>query len=184
MNKRFKKGDAVVYCPGYTEDIGRVADAADDNNTYVCFTSGCTAAACPDKFLRPATVEEAAKAAAIGIGYHRFDDYCPKFDSAACMIYCPDKEKPMDAMNKAFKRNLASGITAVGRMLGYDGVYNENDCSCRFDVFPACGDICNGRFGYVCHRYDCTQEDACVSADSVCPDDCEFFERRQDLELD
>ena len=87
-------------------------------------------------------------------------------------------------LQEAFERGLASGIAAVGRTLGYDGVCNENDCACLFDVFPACGDICNGRFGHACGRLDCEQNGTCVSANGVCPDDCEFFERRQDWELD
>ena len=81
--RSFRKGDVVAYCPGYaTECIGRVAGPANDLNTFVCYTSGCTAAKTPIS---------AAMAAEMGIGHHRFDEECPDYSEGCCAAYCPEK---------------------------------------------------------------------------------------------
>lgn len=78
-----------------------------------------------------------------------------------------------------FQDGLTEGIKALGVTLGYNGVCCDY-CSCELDVFPACGDICNGKYGYSCHRFDC-ENTGCVSEDGCCPDDCEEFQLKKGL---
>ena len=79
---RYNFGDWVVCDLGYKREIGRVTECG-DRNAFVCFHLGCTAASTPLSILRPATDDEVAQAPA-GIGYHRFDDACPKRNDACC----------------------------------------------------------------------------------------------------
>ena len=76
----FAFGDWVIYDPGYKKEIGRVTE---DNGEYVgvCYHLGCTAAFTSKQYLRPATEAE-IQTARHGIGFHRFDAYCP--DAKAC----------------------------------------------------------------------------------------------------
>lgn len=80
----FKRGDWVVYDPGYTQDIGRVWEDRGDK-VFVCYHFGCTAAASPKYYLSlydpdkyPDLVPDAR------IGFHRFDRSCPYYDSSVC----------------------------------------------------------------------------------------------------
>lgn len=73
--KTFNFGDWVIYDPGYKQEIGRVTlDLG--KRAYVCYDMGCTAASTLKEHLRHATKEE-IKSAPDGIGFHRFDFYCP-----------------------------------------------------------------------------------------------------------
>lgn len=80
----FKFGDWVMYDPGYVTQVGRVASVSGDN-VYVCYHNGCTASNTPADLLRPATDAEVANASA-GIGFHRFDEYCPKRMEDVCYM--------------------------------------------------------------------------------------------------
>ena len=92
--KRIRFGDWVVYDPGYTQDIGRAVEFSDDGEiTWVCFSTGCTAASCASRYLRLATEDEIAKADK-GIGFHRFDEFCPEYDDACC-AHCRAKRTPV-----------------------------------------------------------------------------------------
>lgn len=71
----FNFGDWVIYDAGYKQNIGRVTEDR-DRFVFVCYNKGCTAANTPKLYLRHATKEE-IKAAPDGIGFHRFDSYCP-----------------------------------------------------------------------------------------------------------
>lgn len=71
----FNFGDWVVYDPGYKQEIGRVTEDR-GKSVHVCYNKGCTAASTPKQYLRHATKEE-IKTASDGIGFHRFDSYCP-----------------------------------------------------------------------------------------------------------
>lgn len=69
-------GDWVVYDPGYKEpEIGRATEDKGDS-VFVCYHTGCTAASTYKKSLRRATEAEILEAPG-GIGYHRFDHWCP-----------------------------------------------------------------------------------------------------------
>lgn len=93
----FKFGDYVVYDPGYVREIGRVTKCV-GKNVFVCYTQGCTASCTPIEYLRHATDFEIASAQN-GIGFHRFDDYCPKREDAYCFM-CKAKRIDSEAMNK------------------------------------------------------------------------------------
>lgn len=80
MSYRF--GDWVVYDPGYTQEVGRVTECREDV-AFVCYSLGCTAAASPLEFLRPAKPAEIAVANPT-IGFHRFDEFCPSRDDKCC----------------------------------------------------------------------------------------------------
>ena len=82
MNYGF--GDWVVYDPGYKQEIGRVTECG-DANAWVCYSTGCTAASTPLDCLRPATDKEIAQAPN-GIGFHRFDRFCPSRDEECCFM--------------------------------------------------------------------------------------------------
>lgn len=71
----YNYGDWVIYDPGYKKQIGRVTE---DKGTFVgvCYHLGCTAAFTNREYLRPATEAE-IQAAPYGLGFHRFDSYCP-----------------------------------------------------------------------------------------------------------
>ncbi len=84
-----------------------------------------------------------------------------------------------DFLKFMFRYGIGMGIAGVGKAIGYDGVYCDC-CSCEFDSFPACGDICNGHYGYFCHRFDC-ENTGCISEDGCCPDDCEEFQLKKGL---
>lgn len=72
----FNFGDWVIYDPGYNkQEIGRVTEDR-GKSVHVCYNKGCTAANTPKQYLRHATREE-IKTASDGIGFHRFDSYCP-----------------------------------------------------------------------------------------------------------
>ena len=77
-------GDWVVYDPGYTRQVGRVTDCGDET-AHVCYSLGCTAASTPLEHLRPATADEVASADN-GIGFHRFDRYCPSRVDECCFM--------------------------------------------------------------------------------------------------
>lgn len=69
-------GDWVVYDPGYKEpEIGRVTEDRGES-AFVCYHKGCTAASTNKQHLRHATEAE-IQAAPDGIGFHRFDSWCP-----------------------------------------------------------------------------------------------------------
>ena len=80
----YKFGDWVVYDPGYKTEIGRVTEDI-GANVRVCYHTGCTASATPKMYLRLATEEEITQAPK-GIGYHRFDKYCPKYEEDYCFM--------------------------------------------------------------------------------------------------
>lgn len=76
-------GDYVAYDLGIGQvRVGRVAGRT-RTGWHVCYHEGCTAVLTPRECLRPATAEEAARAAP-GIGHHRFDAVCPDYDGDAC----------------------------------------------------------------------------------------------------
>ena len=81
----FGYGDWVVYDKGYAKEVGRVTEVLADS-AFVCYTSGCTAASTPLRYLRLATEREVADMATPGIGHHRFDDACPDYDPECCSV--------------------------------------------------------------------------------------------------
>lgn len=84
--KTFNFGDWVVYDPGYKQEIGRVTlDLG--KRAYVCYDMGCTAASTLKEHLRHATEKE-IKAAPNGIGFHRFDSYCPIAERCSGIVRC------------------------------------------------------------------------------------------------
>lgn len=76
----FAFGDWIIYDPGYKKEIGRVTE---DKGKFVgvCYHMGCTASFTDRQYLRPATEAE-IQAAPHGLGFHRFDSYCP--DAKSC----------------------------------------------------------------------------------------------------
>ena len=85
-------GDYVAYDPGYREpEIGRVTRARGDV-VFVCYSDGCTAAATPRAYVRPATAAETARASE-RLGYHRFDDACPQYDPRCCFGCIHDESR-------------------------------------------------------------------------------------------
>lgn len=69
-------GDWVVYDPGYKDpEAGRVTEDK-GGSVFVCYHAGCTAASTGKRHLRRATEAE-IQAAPNGIGFHRFDPWCP-----------------------------------------------------------------------------------------------------------
>ena len=87
----FKRGDYVMYEPGYKWKLGRVTSTnVQTGNAFVCFTEGCTAACTSMKDLRLATPEE-VKANTVRFGFNRFDASCPEYSKAICYADChPD----------------------------------------------------------------------------------------------
>lgn len=86
-----KRGDYVKYDRGYDYVHGRVASFKDSGAVFVCFSTGCTAAACnPDRLE---VIEQDEKIKNIKFGHHRFDKTCPDYDQEVCGAYCPDKKK-------------------------------------------------------------------------------------------
>lgn len=77
-------GDWVIYDPGYKQEIGRVTKCG-KASAFVCYSCGCTAAATPLEYLRPATDAEIADAPT-GIGFHRFDETCPSRNDECCYM--------------------------------------------------------------------------------------------------
>ena len=75
-------GDWVVFDPGYAKQVGRVTECR-ETSAFVCYTAGCTAASTPLGYLRPATADEIAEAMD-GIGFHRFDEFCPSRHEECC----------------------------------------------------------------------------------------------------
>ncbi len=86
----FAKGDYVVLTALNGDgDCGRVASVSDSGMVFVCFTTGCTAAAC-----NPIHIERVMPSTgmlAIPFGHHRFDAECPDYDLMCCRAYCPEK---------------------------------------------------------------------------------------------
>lgn len=82
----FNFGDWVVYDSGYKQEIGRVTEDLDER-AHVCYDTGCTASSTLKKHLRHATEKE-IKAAPNGIGFHRFDSYCPIAESCSRTFRC------------------------------------------------------------------------------------------------
>ena len=76
-------GEWVVYEPGYMQQIGRVTECR-EGSAFVCYSTGCTAASTPLRYLRKATDAEIAEADK-SIGYNRFHEYCPSWDELACV---------------------------------------------------------------------------------------------------
>ena len=69
-------GDWVVYDPGYKDpETSRVTEDK-GGSVFVCYHAGCTAASTGKRHLRRATEAE-IQAAPNGIGFHRFDPWCP-----------------------------------------------------------------------------------------------------------
>lgn len=84
-----KRGDYVDYNDGSgLPRIGRVAGIR-NNNAFVCFHTGCTAAACDISRLTVIEPNDAMKATPFG--HHRFDADCPDYDREACGWCCTDK---------------------------------------------------------------------------------------------
>ncbi len=72
----YRFGDWVVYDPGYKDpEIGRVTEDV-GKFVHVCYHKGCTAASTNKQHLRHATEAE-IQVAPDGIGFHRFDPWCP-----------------------------------------------------------------------------------------------------------
>ncbi|KAB1647980.1 hypothetical protein [Adlercreutzia muris] len=85
-----KRGDYVEFVGPFGDaEFGRVASVADNGRAFVCFSTGCTAAACDPAHLRK--VEPRAWMEQLGFGYHRFDDECPDYYPGCCAAYCPEK---------------------------------------------------------------------------------------------
>lgn len=82
----FNFGDWVIYDPGYKQEIGRVTIDL-GKRAYVCYDMGCTAASTLKEHLRHATEKE-IKTAPNGIGFHRFDSYCPIAESCSGIERC------------------------------------------------------------------------------------------------
>ena len=88
-------GDWVVYDPGYKEpEIGRVTE---DKGQFarVCYHMGCTAASTDKRYLRPATEAEMLEAPG-GIGFHRFDTWCPIAEDCQGLGRCEAMAKEVD----------------------------------------------------------------------------------------
>ena len=90
----FKRGDYVMYEPGYKSELGRVTSTnIQTGNAFVCFTEGCTAACTSMVDLRLAAPEE-VEANTVRFGYHRFDGSCPDYSDVICYADChPDYEE-------------------------------------------------------------------------------------------
>lgn len=85
----FKKGDYVICVDANGDgDYGRVASVRADK-VFVCFTTGCTTAACVPSDL--SAVAPRAWMLATPFGHHRFDASCPEYDPECCAAYCPEK---------------------------------------------------------------------------------------------
>ena len=82
-----KRGDWVVFEPGYTREIGRVwRYDAEENACSVCYSHGCTAAMTSAAYLRPYDpARDADLEPDPRIGFHRFDDVCPEYDPKVCV---------------------------------------------------------------------------------------------------
>ena len=88
-------GDWVVYDTGYkASEIGRVTEDKGDS-VFVCYHTGCTAASTYKKSLRRATEAEIL-AAPGGIGFHRFDHWCPIAEDCPGLCRCKAKTKEAD----------------------------------------------------------------------------------------
>lgn len=80
-------GDWVVYDPGYKElEIGRVTEDRGES-AFVCCHTWCTAASTGKRHLRRATEVEIL-AAPGGIGFHRFDPWCPIAEDCPGLARC------------------------------------------------------------------------------------------------
>lgn len=87
-----KPGDYVAFYDGTgLVQIGRVAEIRNGKTAFVCFTNGCTAAACAVEKL--AVVEPNEAMCATPFGFHRFDDRCPNYEASCCAAFCPGKER-------------------------------------------------------------------------------------------
>lgn len=88
----FKRGDWVVFAPGYkSPEIGRVTSVGAISRTcFVCYTHGCTAELTPCEKLVPYDPERFPDLEPDDrIGHHRFDeDGCPDYDPDACFASC------------------------------------------------------------------------------------------------
>ena len=97
----YKFGDWVVYDPGYAQQIGRVTKCV-GKSAFVCYSTGCTAALTPPKYLRPATEDEIAQADK-AIGYNRFNALCPSWDEYACGMCRARKGERMSLLSEQVK---------------------------------------------------------------------------------
>lgn len=80
----FERGDWVVHDPGYKREVGRVLRVG-EKCAFVCYSSGCTAAATPLGMLRPYDpARDRDLARDPSIGHHRFDAECPDRDPECC----------------------------------------------------------------------------------------------------
>lgn len=74
----FKKGDWVFFEPWCREpELGRFVSYADNGGLFVCYGMGCTASNTASTMVRKANDDELPDPLP-KIGYHRFDDYCPR----------------------------------------------------------------------------------------------------------
>lgn len=88
-------GDWVVYDPGYKDpEIGRVTEDWGET-AFVCYHAGCTAASTGKRHLRRATDAEIL-AAPGGIGFHRFDHWCPIAEDCPGLCRCKAKAKEVE----------------------------------------------------------------------------------------
>ena len=82
--KEFRRGDWVIYDPGYKREIGRVWDMRGDT-CFVCYHHGCTPAATPILFLTAHDpVRDFDLVRDESIGFHRFDSECPEYQPEVC----------------------------------------------------------------------------------------------------
>lgn len=89
MSNSYRFGDYVVYD---NHELGRVARCMGDT-VFVCYHSGCTAAATTASMLRLASSTEISQYQGEPLGYHRFDIECPDCDPEVCRAYCPNKTR-------------------------------------------------------------------------------------------
>lgn len=92
----FAFGDWVVYDPGYKQEIGRVTEDK-DKFVGVCYHTGCTASFTDRQYLRPATEAE-IQSAPHGLGFHRFDFYCPDAKSCPKFGRCDAQAEASDSL--------------------------------------------------------------------------------------
>lgn len=85
----FKYGDYVGYFSNGHIEIGRVVEQLDDNNYRVCYSSGCTSATTPASMLSP--IINSRDIESTTLGFHRFDDSCPRYDPECCSYMCKEK---------------------------------------------------------------------------------------------
>lgn len=85
--ENYNFGNWVVYDPGFkTPEIGRVTEDK-GNSVFVCYSIGYTAASTYKVSLRRATEAEILEAPE-GIGYHRFDNWCPNAKECPGIVSC------------------------------------------------------------------------------------------------